>query len=582
MAKAPGLKTTLPGKDCPVDTGEAHEHLHGQCAWYRDVCDGQNVAEAGGGCTHTGKVPEFGSRLVIKATPETPEASTVDKPTVPPGGPGLFHVKGLHLPPYIQHLWFHLAERYGKERAYGIAVGVVKKWAQGINPGGWVTKSGKGKRTHPDVQAAAQRNVAQWEADIAQAHHHTAATSPLDRVLALASVSKQALGPKLVTVKNQDPPPGLSRLANATSMAHRLNMAGVNLSHAKAHMVQALKSKKQIEEAFNADHVLTHLIVAADNMRRLTSHLDADYPAEGRELKALLGENAALSAATDPKARVATTAHLAETVCHHVSHSLRHARAYGKDSPSQASRTFNLEHADHHIDVALEHAGKIVTHFMDNYPKEARQLRAVDWPEGLGIPLSEVKLAASAAKPAGILTAPGTNAQLQHQPSQTVSPSPPLPPGIKLPTQAECDKIAASIEKDAGGNALIMGAVRQLRDAGVKLAKKEPIHALSQLRAAQMGVLAGHYELKRNAIPVANVFSVATGVPPAATSSAHSAMAESVTDREKFRKHYIEVSGLIDRVRRHHFHGMYGGLAEARFTRTDLEKAIIAAAAGVD
>ncbi len=89
------------------------------------------------------------------------------KPTVPPGGPGLFHHKGLHLPPYldIEHLWFHLVKRYGKKQAYRVAVGVVKKWAQGVNPGGWKTKSGKGKRTHPDVRAAAQRNVAEWEKD---------------------------------------------------------------------------------------------------------------------------------------------------------------------------------------------------------------------------------------------------------------------------------------------------------------------------------------------------------------------------------------------------------------------------------
>lgn len=110
-----------------------------------------------------------------KLTPRTPEASTVPEPTVPPGGPGLFHIKGRQLPPYIQHLWHHLAPKYGKHRAYGMAVGIVKKWAAGINPGGWKTKSGKGKRTHADVRAAAARNVAMWEKDKADAHKQSAA-----------------------------------------------------------------------------------------------------------------------------------------------------------------------------------------------------------------------------------------------------------------------------------------------------------------------------------------------------------------------------------------------------------------------
>jgi hypothetical protein len=91
------------------------------------------------------------------------------QPTVPPGGPGLFRMKGHHLPPYIEHLYPHLVERYGKHDAYGVAVGIVKKWAAGVNPGGYRTKSGKGKRTHPDVRAAAGKNVAEWEKEKAEA-----------------------------------------------------------------------------------------------------------------------------------------------------------------------------------------------------------------------------------------------------------------------------------------------------------------------------------------------------------------------------------------------------------------------------
>jgi hypothetical protein len=154
------------------DESEAHDHLTHDCPWYREVSEGGNPTDMVGCKPATGsaKTP----RLVVKLTPRTPEASTVPEPTVPPGGPGLFHIKGRELPPYIQHLWHHLAPKYGKHRAYGMAVGIVKKWAAGVNPGGWKTKSGKGKRTHADVRAAAARNVAMWEKDKADAHAQSA------------------------------------------------------------------------------------------------------------------------------------------------------------------------------------------------------------------------------------------------------------------------------------------------------------------------------------------------------------------------------------------------------------------------
>lgn len=168
---------------------EAHDHLSAECPWFRHVGDGGN-GDPDIHCrqAHGGKPAHEGGALV-KFTPHTAEASTVVKPTVPPGGPGLFHMKGHHLPPYVEHLWFHLAPKYGKQRAYGMAVGIVKKWAQGVNPGGYRTKSGKGKRTHADVRAAAQKNVAEWEKERAEAHAHSA-----DRVKATAPAAPGVRG----------------------------------------------------------------------------------------------------------------------------------------------------------------------------------------------------------------------------------------------------------------------------------------------------------------------------------------------------------------------------------------------------
>jgi hypothetical protein len=87
----------------------------------------------------------------------TAEASTVHEPIGKPGGPGLWHHKGLQLPPYIQHVAHHLiAQGHDESRAIEMAVGIVKNWAAGHD--------GHGHGVHPDVQAAAAKNIAQWEA----------------------------------------------------------------------------------------------------------------------------------------------------------------------------------------------------------------------------------------------------------------------------------------------------------------------------------------------------------------------------------------------------------------------------------
>jgi hypothetical protein len=97
-------------------------------------------------------------------TAETPVVSTVHRPFGSPAGPGLFHVKGLQLPAYIQNV-AHAFTAHGMPEPEAIerAIGVVRDWAEGRTPGG------KG-HVHPDVQAAAAKALAEWEADKAAAH----------------------------------------------------------------------------------------------------------------------------------------------------------------------------------------------------------------------------------------------------------------------------------------------------------------------------------------------------------------------------------------------------------------------------
>jgi HK97 family phage prohead protease len=95
-------------------------------------------------------------------TAKTGEASTAPEPFGKPGGPGLWHHKGMQLPPYIQHVAHHLvAQGHDESKAIEMAVGIVRNWAEGHD--------GHGHKVHPDVQAAAAKNIAQWEADKAKA-----------------------------------------------------------------------------------------------------------------------------------------------------------------------------------------------------------------------------------------------------------------------------------------------------------------------------------------------------------------------------------------------------------------------------
>lgn len=99
---------------------------------------------------------------------ETPVVSTVHHPL---GTEGLWHTPDRHtterqqLPAYIQNIAHALIRDQGLDRATAIAyaVNAVKRWAKG--------KLGWGKRkVTPEVQAAAKRTLAEWEA--LRASHH--------------------------------------------------------------------------------------------------------------------------------------------------------------------------------------------------------------------------------------------------------------------------------------------------------------------------------------------------------------------------------------------------------------------------
>jgi hypothetical protein len=173
-------------------------------------------------------------------------------------------------------------------------------------------------------------------------------------------------------------------------------------------------------------------------------------------------------------------------------------------------------------------------------------------------------------------TAPGARplaGRLWQAPSQTVSPSPPLPPDVGLPTPQELDALGSDI-RAAGTSDLLRGAADQAHAAAMKMRAKQPKDALHLLRAVQAGVVSAHREFNASQLPVANVFSAS--LLPAEQSSARSEMYEGLRTREKYRALASRVAQHIDRIRRTYFHGMYGGLAEARLSRLDAVTALAA------
>lgn len=110
--------------------------------------------------------------MTVDLTAQTAAASTVPHPFGSPSGPGLWHMKGVQLDPYIQNV-AHALLRSGsaktRSQAIHMAYGLVENWSQG--------RTGRGKgQVHPDVQAAAVKSIANMDAKRAAAHSQSHAS----------------------------------------------------------------------------------------------------------------------------------------------------------------------------------------------------------------------------------------------------------------------------------------------------------------------------------------------------------------------------------------------------------------------
>jgi hypothetical protein len=530
------------------EEAEAHEHLRRGCPWFRHVTEGGGDADADGigrHCPSSGRPAGSGRALVkfaadgvdwVALTPETPEASTVDKPTVPPGGPGLFHVKGLHLPPYVQHLWFHLAAKYGKHKAYGMAVGIVKKWAAGINPGGKHPT-----RTHPDVRAAAAKNVAEWESDRAKAHAQSASHGhgDDDKVKAAVALASQPARPFPGQAVIQLPPVPRNKAAKAMYTAHRVNDMLVHLAHAAERLTEARRSKAL--RGYHMIHVNNHLSSSLDNGHNLVDAVRRNYPAEARELAAL-NKTLGLAEAASPDVSVATFAHLLQTILYHLAHAKRHAEVMLGPGPDPVW-AFNYEHAATHAKGAMEHCFKLARHLQDNYPEEAKWLTQLVDAED-----PDTDFTGLAALPPG---APGVR---PPNVMPTTGPQTPRPPQMPVPTPAEVRALLSQIPPCAD-ESLARSARNHLETAAVKLEHHTPLEALAMLRASQGDIYSAHKADLASLPPSAWTAAVI----PNELSSATSAMRESRDRVLAWRRLDLAVAALADRIRKNFFHGIFAG-----------------------
>jgi hypothetical protein len=199
-----------------------------------------------------------------------------------------------------------------------------------------------------------------------------------------AGIAEQALGLAAdVTADPDDPgqPDALPVPDDPTAIAmftaHRVDDAGKHLAHASERLNAANDATGDLR-AYHLGHVGHHLAGAHASAHQLAANLRDHYPAEGAELDELTGV-VGLARAVSEDAKTSTTAHLVQTVCNHLAHTIRHVQAM-TDDPDPVVSAFNAEHARTHLVGAAEHVGKINGHLRDNYPAEARFLAGVEKP----------------------------------------------------------------------------------------------------------------------------------------------------------------------------------------------------------
>lgn len=353
------------------------------------------------------------------------------------------------------------------------------------------------------------------------------------------------------------PPTPADKTSKQMLTAHRVDDTIKALAHAQERMDAALKSSPTAKlRGYHAMHLANHLADALDQVHFLVDNLRRHYPAEYRELLALK-KCIALSKSVSPATKPATFAHLTETTLHELSHAKRHADLMLRTEPRNVW-DFNADHARKHLEGAREHAAKIAEHLLDNYPGEAKWLRYLQQLADPSGAHKYVKLAGSVPPSAFNVTVPGRRDQfgLRQKPSQALSPSPPLPSSVPLPTAKDCLAVVPLVP-DGIDPTLSTTCRNALRQAAHKFEVNDVIMALQCLRQAQSALYSAS---RKDAGAGRPAVYGAAAVPPYEASSALAQMYKAYQDQaQAWRKVGTAVAVLIDRTRRHWFAGRING-----------------------
>lgn len=163
------------------------------------------------------------------------------------------------------------------------------------------------------------------------------------------------------------PPVPDDKTAAAMFTAHRLNDILTELAHASERMKVMRKTGGELRH-YHGLHFLNHMTEVLDQADLLKDNMLRNYPAEAAQWRAIV-KVMNLAVAVNPPAKVASFAHLLQTIMYDGAHAEQHARAMLADK-TDPEWTFDADHAEKHMNGAREHALKLAGHIRDNYPAE--------------------------------------------------------------------------------------------------------------------------------------------------------------------------------------------------------------------
>jgi hypothetical protein len=413
--------------------------------------------------------------------------------------------------------------------------------------------------------------VAEWEKDKADAHDRHEG----HEVKAAAQVSPVSGAPGGHTpfpgqAQSGLPPVPKGLVPGSIFAAHRIDDMLRDFAHANERLRIAKKGGKATR-GYHMIHVNNHLSHALDAAHAWSASLRVNFPAEARELDALT-QTIGLAKAVSDDAKVATYAHLLQTILYHAAHAKRHALLMTGPSPDAVWK-FNWDHAATHSEGAIEHCFKLAKHLTDNYPETAAWFEELEHAEDPADPYTGLAVATAPGARPFLLPAPAggkyTQYGLYQNPVQSISPSPPLPPLVALPTAAEVRAVIPLVP-DCTKADLSDTARKFLEQAAWKLEKGNPIEALGVMRSAEAAMFAAHKADLGDMLPSAYTANVFTRIPAGEQSSATTAMKQGLDKTMAWRKAQQQIHALSDRIRKRYFHGVFSGPSQmARLTEDD-------------